>query len=596
MKKNKTVKWELVPLLLLVSVVPLIVRLYVYDNHLPQFPWYPQDGITSDMFLYYKSLAIIAIAGVMLVILAYRYATHRRDFRLSYQWIPLAVFAVCTFFSTLFSQYKYFCFHGMTEMFESVWVLLGYCMIAFYAYQLIRTMDDVDIVMKWLTIGLAVMLVIGLLQASKHDLFATELGKKMISATQYWSELDAITLAFEPGHVYLTVYNPNYVPLYFGLMIPLEAALLIRNKKVGYRVLYAVMIIASCICLFASQNRSMVIGIAAAVLLLLLVLHKQIIRAWKLVLPLLMVVIVFSIIYFSYNPALINKFIYRQSQKDTLNAERAISKIVTGDENIVVTYKGNDLKVFYTENEDGTIDLNLNDGMDTGIAYDEDDTNYKMTVTDERFEGITVQPVLLEEGGPLTLWMQIDGYDWYFQKGEDGTYYYYNNYGKLDKIACAPEIGKEFLTTIVDERARIWSETFPLLKNKMIFGSGPDTFALEFPQDNYVSKTYDSTLALIDVKPHNAYLQMAVQEGVLAAAAVIVLYLWYLFAGIKLYANATFKDPMEIFGAALVIALGSHMAMSIVNDSNVCVSPLFWLLFGMGISINEIVSKRNSYT
>lgn len=592
MRKNKTMKWELIPLLLLVSIVPLIVRLYTYNNNLSQFDWYPENETTTDVFLYYKSLAIIAIAGIMCLILIYRYIKNRKSIRISYQFIPLIVYACCTILSTLFSKYKYFCFHGMTEVFETVWVLLGYCIIAFYAYQLIQTLDDVDCIMRLLTIGLAFMLIIGLMQASGHDLFATNFGKKLISPSQYWNSLDGITMTFEKGHVYLTVYNPNYVPLYFGLMIPIEVALLIRNKRAGYRILYAGMIIASCICLFASQNRSMVIGLAAAAFLTLLVLHRQIIHAWKIVLPIIVCIIIFSVGYFSYNPALINKFIFRENQKETLSAERAISKIETGDEYISMIYKGNELRTFYSENDDGTIDLHLTDDTGTDIQYTADDFNYQMTATDDRFQGITVQPVLLEEGGPLTIWIRADNYDWYFQKGDDGTYYYLNNYGKLDKIICAEEIGKDFLTTFVDERARIWSQTFPLLKDKIIFGSGPDTFALEYPQDNYVGKTYDGTIALIDVKPHNAYLQTAVQEGVLAMIALVVLYLWFLFDGIKIYSKVSFNNPIEIIGISLVIALGTHMAVSLVNDSNVCISPLFWLLLGMGISINEIVKKQ----
>lgn len=591
MKKNKTIKWQLIPLFLLVSIVPLITRLYTYDNHLTQYPWYAPNGVVTDIFLYYKSICVIAIAAVMCVILVYRYITQAKAFRWSYQLLPIGIYAFCTIVSTLFSKYKYFCIHGMTELFESVWVVLGYCVIAFYAYELIQTIEDIDMLMKWLTIGLAIMLVIGLLQAFGHDLFGTILGKKLISGTQYWNSLDEITLAFPAGVVYLTVYNPNYVALYFGLMIPLEIVLLIRNHKIAWRVLYAGMIFASLICLFAAQNRAMVVGILAAAGLSIIILHRYLIRHWKLSLGMIAGLILFSVIFFSFNSTLLDKFTFRQGQKNTLGDEHAVSKIVTGDDNVCLTYNGNDFYTYFNENGDGTIDLHVTDASGAEISYIADEYNYKMTITDERFKDVTVQPVLLEEGGALTLEVTMDGHEWQFQKGEDGTYYYVNTYGKLDKVNNAPSWGRSFLIPLVDERARIWSETFPILKDKLLFGSGPDTFVLEFPQDNYVEKAYNETESLIDVKPHNAYLQIAVQEGVLAAVVVIFLFLWYLWDGIRLYSKASYQNPMEIMGVGLTIALGTHMAVAIINDSNVCVSPLFWLLLGVGMSVNSTLKK-----
>jgi hypothetical protein len=34
----------------------------------------------------------------------------------------------------------------------------------------------------------------------------------------------------------------------------------------------------------------------------------------------------------------------------------------------------------------------------------------------------------------------------------------------------------------------MWSRTFPLLKNRIIYGSGADTFAIYFPQNDPIGK------------------------------------------------------------------------------------------------------------
>ena len=267
MKKKNELKVYLAPLVLLLTVVPLIVRVHVYSTNFAQFGWYPQDDRQQEFFLYYKAVAIIIVAAIMCAALFYRYFIKKKEFKLCYELIPVAVYAGFTLLSTLFSQYKYFSFHGSSEVFESLWVLLGYCVILFYAYQFINTIEDMDRIMLWLTIGLGVMLVLGVFQAAGYDFFGTRLGKMLITGSTNQNVLDGTSIIFEKGRVFLTLYNPNYVASYFALMIPVEIALLVKNKKLIYRLIYLVMLAASLVCLLASGNRSGVVGFAVTVVL-----------------------------------------------------------------------------------------------------------------------------------------------------------------------------------------------------------------------------------------------------------------------------------------------------------------------------------------
>ena len=166
MNKKKSALY-FIPVILLLTVVPLIVRMYSFKSGLAQFDWSPASDETLDFFLYYKSLAITVIAAAMSIILAVRYFMKKKEFKFCYEMIPIIIYAALTFLSSIFSQYRYFSFHGAVEVFETVWVLLGYCVIAFYAYQLIDTFEDLDCIMKWMTVGVALMLVIGMLQNNK---------------------------------------------------------------------------------------------------------------------------------------------------------------------------------------------------------------------------------------------------------------------------------------------------------------------------------------------------------------------------------------------------------------------------------------------
>ena len=267
MKKKKSA-FYLIPLIFLLTIVPMIVLVYRYEMNLVQFDWSSLNDEKYDFFMYYKAIAITVTGAVMCLLLLIRYRTKQKEFKLCYEFIPLLVYAGFTAMSTLFSQYRYFSIHGASEVFETIWVLLSYCVIAFYAYQFVNTFEDVDCVLGWLTVGLIAMLVLGVAQAAGYDFFVSDIGKEVITGgkAKYY-DLD---LTFEKGRVFLTVYNPNYVASYFALMVPMEIALLVRHKKWYFKVLYAVMLTASLICLLASGNRSGIVAFAVTGVLVLM--------------------------------------------------------------------------------------------------------------------------------------------------------------------------------------------------------------------------------------------------------------------------------------------------------------------------------------
>lgn len=47
-------------------------------------------------------------------------------------------------------------------------------------------------------------------------------------------------------------------------------------------------------------------------------------------------------------------------------------------------------------------------------------------------------------------------------------------------------------------------------------------------------------------------------------------------------------------GAAIFLSFIGYVVAGLFNDSAVVVAPVFWALFGTGISINEILKKQGS--
>jgi hypothetical protein len=67
-----------------------------------------------------------------------------------------------------------------------------------------------------------------------------------------------------------------------------------------------------------------------------------------------------------------------------------------------------------------------------------------------------------------------------------------------------------------------------MLKDTVLIGHGPDTYVLEFPQHDYVGKlnSFSSHRMIVD-KPHNMYLQIGINTGLISLIGLLALYLMY---------------------------------------------------------------------
>jgi len=161
----------------------------------------------------------------------------------------------------------------------------------------------------------------------------------------------------------------------------------------------------------------------------------------------------------------------------------------------------------------------------------------------------------------------------------------------IDNIKSFGFVGKERLAS---SRGYIWSRSLPLVKDTLILGHGPDTFAAYFPQQDIKGKMYayyGDMWQLVD-KPHNLYLQIALNTGVISLMAMLALFLMYIIKSFKLYYRSNFDDFYSIAGLAIFLAVCGYLGAALFNDSVVSVAPVFWVLLGMGISINNIIKHQ----
>jgi hypothetical protein len=250
--------------------------------------------------------------------------------------------------------------------------------------------------------------------------------------------------------------------------------------------------------------------------------------------------------------------------------------------------------------DDGSIGFAVTDQDQNSVSMDyaisEDQTYYYYNINDERFEGLTLTPALITQDPQLYGFMvYIDDKSWCFtnQLEGDSTYYYYTDLGTLTKLT-EDNVSDSFeplenVSSLANGRGYIWNKTIAILKHYVLFGSGADTYALAFPNGDFVSKYNNGYDNLILTKPHNLYLQIAVQTGIISLICFLVFYLWYFFSSLRLYWKRPIKGICAVTGFAIMLGTAGYMISGLANDSTVTISPLYWALVGAGIGLNQRV-------
>lgn len=584
LSRQRTNIWLLLPIIFVMSVLPFIVRLKEYDTHLSEFSWFTYTDTYDDFFLYYKQMFFTSAIFIMAAIIIYRLYSDKRKIIHSRILIPLAVYAFLAFLSSVFSKYRSFSFRGIHEQFESVFVLLGYFIVVYYCLQVIKTEEDVRTIVNCFVVSVLVMSILGLTQYIGKDFFATDLGLKTILPIKDWSTRQDVKFNFEAGRVYLSFYNPNYVGTYSAMAASFLIILAALTRKRKWMIpIYLIAAVGISISLIGSKSKTGLIALLVAGIFSLIILGKYLIKYFYFSIPAILLLLSVLVLY---NKANDNQLINGIKQATVFTkSEPNLKDIITADDEVVIKYKENQLHVEYLiEDGYGTFFVKDDKGQELPLKLAED--NNEFIIEDDRFPDFRLG-VAYYEDLPL-FYVTIDNHNWFFSNHTDGSYYYLNQYGKLDKIKTAPYALLSGYERYASGRGYIWSRTLPLLKDKIILGSGADTFMLAFPQQDYVNLYNFGYGDQLMTKPHNLYLQVGVETGLLSLIAFLVFYGMYFISSLRLYIKCKFKSYYAQVGTAILVSTVANMILGIANDSSITVAPVFWAMIGLGIAVNRL--------
>ena len=429
--------------------------------------------------------------------------------------------------------------------------------ICLYDIVLLRIQEEkqVNKVLLWAGVGMAMVTLIGIFQYFGKDFFKTGFGKHLITNTSFWGNLDSLNFNMAEGTSYTTLYNPNFLSFYFGMLIPLLACLFIGAKKVWQRAALVVAEILCIICLKGSGSDSGWMAVAAGAAIAVLVLLSRGKKLRYVGGALVVAGIIGSIV-------IANTTSFGERIKNTITGtyhmedQYSLNDIATNDEDVVLKIWDNALSVSYDSAEDGTIQILCkdSDGNPLGQTLADEGTQ-TYSIDDERFANVQVQPVMFDQTAGISVY--VDGISWNFVKTDDDGYEFLNPAGKLVKYEKVKQ-SNLFKEDAMSSRGHIWNMTIPVLGKHVFVGSGANTYLLERPQNDYL--------------------------------------LWYIIRSVRIYRRVDLHEHLSWVGFGLFAAVLVYVIAAVANDSNVCTAPVFWGMLGLGMAVNRmLVTKENLF-
>jgi len=570
-------KINLIILALTVAFVPLIVRFHLLElnDTISQY-WF--NPINSDFFSFYKMIWLLFMSAILCItLLAYLW---KHKFIRTFFYIPLLLYAGFAVFSSIFSDYSEAVLIGFPDRFENIFVLLGYVILTIAAINLVDNKNSFQFISGALFISAFILGIHGLMQFFGFEFLDTTLGRFLTIPSEVRGFVEP-SFRYTSGRIYSTMYNPNYVGSYGAMVVTFILGLYINSRSRKSLYIFGPLSVIMFAYLLGSQSRAGMVGFMVGILLLGFWLRLRIIRNWRSV---GIIVIAFFLVFVSMNvytiDDMLGEIISPATEHDLIEKEIALpplTDIQSDDSRLTLETAAVELNL--VADEEG--DLIFLDGQDKELEYYIEEETGILNFVDEGFTEHNFR-ISQEEG--LIEWT-YDDRETYFAL-RDGKFYIAGINNNLYEIQDVPTWGFEGYERIGSGRGYIWSRSIPLLRETLIIGHGPDTYAMYFPHEDAAGmRIHMSRIGIVD-KPHNMYLQKAINTGVLSLIALLVLWGGYLLQSLIIYKNANLDDWRVRGGIAVAAAVAAYLATGFFNDSVVSVAPVFWILLGMGISLN----------
>lgn len=143
-------------------------------------------------------------------------------------------------------------------------------------------------------------------------------------------------------------------------------------------------------------------------------------------------------------------------------------------------------------------------------------------------------------------------------------------------------------------RLYLWEKALLLIQRRPLLGYGPDTHALVMEKFNleYARKFHCS--GILD-RVHNNYLDIAIAQGLLGLAAYLCIITTFLVWLVRTLKTET-ETSRQLLYRGILAAVCGYLLNDFFIFSVVSVSPTFWALMGIAVSINALTDLHGRKT
>ena len=443
----------------------------------------------------------------------------------------------------------------------------------------------------------------------------------------------------ESGIVYQTVYNQNYVPFYISAVLPILAMMLAylwkKTETEGsiLRLLgifiFGGLFALSLYSFYHSGSAGGVIGVIASIFSAILFFN---INLKKIIEPGFALLLVFCIMTVNGASAweaqwiqikntfrsvaiekkdnegkisLRNIFVDGSSErfadadpdmvfeKKPASVMPKIDYIITGVDSVEMSFNGNPFRTEVYQNGG----IAFFDGEGEPVmprVYDEEKRIYEFV--DARYHDyLKFTYFFTEDGSSIVVRLTTLYKDWDYRFDMvNGGVYLQTMAGKETTVGLVETKGFENNLYFGTGRGYIWSRSIPLLKHYPIWGAGADCFVAVFPQNDYAYRYYGTGRSIANFyeivdKPHDLYLQIAINTGCASLIAWLGLVVYYAIIAIK--GRFNFDSFASFAQAGCFLGVIAFLGSAIPNDGSVSTMPMFYTILGLGIAIAGFEEK-----
>ena len=569
------------PTIFFVLVIPFLVRMIELKYPVYRTLWSNNQPVNINIFTALKGYGVILIFILSLIVLILNKKDIKYTLYNKYDKL-LTVSVIFIIISTLLSEYKYIALWGYKGRIEGLFVLISYLFLAYYTSKFYidkKHFGFFNLTIYFLGLGLGIF---GLLQAFGHDPFQMTWIQNLILKSGYTSE--SLNFKMPDGRVYMTLFNPNYVGSFVTLISGFTLNNIIRNEKIIKKIFWSILFTILLICLIKSGSEAGLVGLIFIILSTIVINYKYIYNRKKSI-AIILIVFVIAISSLFQNKDF-NKYIksFKNSFKELTTQRNQNLQLLETEKNY--------LKIKYNNEK---LLLIVNKESENGFVLIDDKTNEKKLKYNnkskfyypisDKLKGIRVYPREFNNLQGYIVKFENRNFKFVFTKDKIWYLNSYNRGVNLKEVEYI-EMFKGY-EHIGSGRFYIWSRTIPLLRKTWLVGYGPDNFVYNFPQMDYVGKNR-SNLYMVNTivdKPHNMYLQYAVNIGVIPLLILLAFWFMLLYELFKIVKAEELDDIYLTVAAASFSAIIGFMAVGMFNDSTVNVSTIFWGIVGLGLAV-----------